>query len=452
MGSNRINLTNINTISTVITGLSISTNYHVKIWAVDDYGNEAAINDIDVYVSPEAVSGGGIVVESRADTIPPIQPILNPIKSPANLTNFTISGLSEPLSRIDLYDNGILIGRLSNTADNSGRFAQNFTFEEGDHPLTARAIDFANNQSGFSQSINLTVDLTPPQAPVVSNYKNNEETFDATPKLIGTSELFAAIEIILDANNIFTTSADNGGIWSFILPSAFSLNEGEHNLEIKAIDLSGNESGRVSLKLNTITPPPAPVVPPTVITPGATGGGGLPAGGGATPTVPTTPTAPAAEQPSQPISSAEAIKEISEATELSNTPIPKVTTVLSGASNNIIKFSGTALPGEEVIVYIHSDQAVIYKTKAGDNGVWSINHSQEIVELAAGEHSVFAVAIDTEAKVKSRPSLVGIFTVKKNFWITLYNLLNLQTTIIAMAILLLTMLWLYRIRRKQAVT
>jgi len=104
-----------------------------------------------------------------------------------------------------------------------------------------------------------------------------------------------------------------------------------------------------------------------------------------------------------------------------------------------------------VIVYVHSEQGLIFRTRTNDKGVWEINHSQGDVELTPGDHTIFAVAIDPISKVKSRPSSVTMFTVKRNLWVTIFKYLNIQTTLISLGVLLVTILWLYRINKKELV-
>jgi hypothetical protein len=143
------------------------------------------------------------------------------------------------------------------------------------------------------------------------------------------------------------------------------------------------------------------------------------------------------------------ISEVTRAVEQPALPSPTVISTALQVVNNSIQFIGKALPNEDVIVYVHSDQALIYRTKADSQGNWAINHSQDVIELAPGEHSIFAITYDEATKSKSRPSLVSTFTVSKSFWVTLYNYLSLPTTIVTIFVLLLTLLWLQRVRRNE---
>ncbi len=50
------NLNAITTISTIITGLNLTSDYFVKIWAVDEYGNEATTDLVNVYSPPVVIN------------------------------------------------------------------------------------------------------------------------------------------------------------------------------------------------------------------------------------------------------------------------------------------------------------------------------------------------------------------------------------------------------------
>jgi len=71
--------------------------------------------------------------------------------------------------------------------------------------------------------------------------------------------------------------------------------------------------------------------------------------------------------------------------------------------------------------------------------------------LAPGEHTIFAVAVNPEAKIKSQPSPVSTFTVHKSFWVSLFESLNLRTTAVTLVFMLLLMFWLYRIKRREII-
>ena len=243
----------------------------------------------------------------------------------------------------------------------------------------------------------------------------------------------------------FRVITDSNGIWNFIAPSETATREGIHSVSVYAVDAAGNRSAQVVIELfnssDAIVTIPGDRPDDELIT-GITEEG-----------------VEEIVTPSIPLASSEDIAEIIEAVELPGIKTPIVAAVSVGVgqeadiepgevSISTIRLSGTSLPDSEVAVYIHSPQAVIYKTETDSEGVWTIDHSQKLLELSPGKHQCFAVALDSESGVKSKPSAVTTFTIKKNVWVAIFDTLNIETTIVALAVILLTMMWLFRVKRK----
>ncbi|MFA5125026.1 MAG: Ig-like domain-containing protein [Patescibacteria group bacterium] len=426
-----VNLSNSLTISTVITGLNITNNYYVKIWAIDDYGNEATVAQLNVFapvtppvvspVIPPVVGGGAILVP---DTIAPVKPLLNSLDSPTNSTRIAIGGLSEPGSNIDLFDNGVLFARLNNSADSGGRFSQIFNFSSGNHSLTVRATDRSGNISQLSDPVNLLIIGVAPAAPIILNPINNSAIAEATPTITGVTEPLGEVLIALDGRSRFTVTADLSGAWNFKLPSASALVDGRHTISVTVRDQAGNVSNPTVISINKVVALPASVTPIITV---------------------------AGITPIQPVPTAQLVELNAQAVELAGIPVPQVTNIQTIAVGDTLSFSGTSLPNQDVIVYIHSDQALIYRTHTDSQGNWRIDHSQDITELSPGQHTIFAVALDSTAQIKSRPSPVSTFTVRRNFWVMIYRYLNWQTTVITLVILVATIFWLYRARKRQLI-
>jgi hypothetical protein len=376
------------------------------------------------------------------------KPILTPIATPIAITDINISGLAQPQSKIDLYDNGVLIKQLDNPADANGRFGQTISFSAGIHNLTVRATDASGNTGEASDPINFEIITSNPETPIILSPRPGDNITEAQPVLIGVALPLSQLEITLDGKDKFTVSVDVNGAWRFSLPSDFALSDGQHTFTAKSIDLAGNVSPETTLNINKITPI-VPITPP-IETPGgipAPAPGGLPNIPGGVP-APVAPVAPIIT----PTPPASIIREVNNAIELPGVPVPEIIAVnmVNIASvNDSFAFSGKALPNQDVVVYINSDQALVYRTRTDNEGIWKINHSQNLTELAPGQHTIFAVAVDPTAKVKSAPSSVSTFTVTKNFWVDMFNRLNLKTTIVTLAAVLLIMLWLYGIKRKE---
>ncbi len=126
--------------------------------------------------------------------------------------------------------------------------------------------------------------------------------------------------------------------------------------------------------------------------------------------------------------------------------VPKVASITQATAANTLELTGTSVPNTEVILFIHSDQVVMYSTKADHNGAWKFVHSQDTVNLAPGEHSIFAVTYDKGSNIKSKPSLIKTFEVKKSKLADLRGYFHLSTTLLTLLVGLLGAIYLFRHR------
>lgn len=290
-------------------------------------------------------------------------------------------------------------------------------------------------------------DIIPPDPPLIFSPAPNSVIYEAAPTIIGGTEPGAVISIILDGENKFIAQADADGAWRFILPSQFALTDGRHSFTLSSVDLAGNESGTTSFDLTKAI---APVVEQQLVpVVGGTIGAGAGESGAVVQSPLTIPTRTTAV--SQPTPSAALVQQSVGAIQVASLLVPKISTTTPTTDGGNFVFSGTALPNQDVLVYVHSSQALIYRTHSDSKGQWQVTHSQQVTELAPGDHTIFAVSIDPTNKVKSRPSAVSTFSVKKNFWVSMFTLLNLETTAITLAMLGFVMVWLYRLRVKVGV-
>ena len=207
-------------------------------------------------------------------------------------------------------------------------------------------------------------------------------------------------------------------VGSWLYRSTLSLAKGQHDFVLSVIDAASNRSNPVVLVVNKISAPVSAL--PIITTP---------------PALRVVPT-----EIIGPIPPADLIRLNTQAIEVPGIQASKVNDINASvpvAGNDVFTFSGNALPNQDVVVYVHSDQAVIYRAHTNDQGIWKVEHSQNDIELAPGDHTIYAVGVDTQAKIKSRPSAVNLH-VKKNFWVMMFKYLNLQTIIVSLAVLSLT--------------
>ncbi|WP_420026111.1 Ig-like domain-containing protein [Enterobacter hormaechei] len=144
-----------------------------------------------------------------------------------------LTGRGEPGSTITVYDNGVAIGSTTVLPNGTWSITPTTPLAEGAHSITLRETDAAGNQSGLSQPINFTVDLTPPDMP--------EATLNSTgTQITGTAEPGSKIVITNNAGvQIGTATADSNG--NYIA----NLNPAQVNGEIISVvasDAAGNQS------------------------------------------------------------------------------------------------------------------------------------------------------------------------------------------------------------------
>ncbi|WP_438801621.1 Ig-like domain-containing protein [Enterobacter hormaechei] len=139
-----------------------------------------------------------------------------------------LTGRGEPGSTITVYDNGVAIGSTTVLPNGTWSITPTTPLAEGAHSITLRETDAAGNQSGLSQPINFTVDLTPPDMP--------EATLNST----GTQ---------------ITGTADSNGNY------VANLNPAQVNGEIISVvasDAAGNQSSPALVNAADITAPATP--------------------------------------------------------------------------------------------------------------------------------------------------------------------------------------------------
>jgi hypothetical protein len=445
------NLSNINTISTVITGLTLTEDYYVKIWAVDVYGNETTLDEINVYETETVVQA-----PTRAfGEAKPMSPVLEIVNTPVSVTAVILSGLAIPGVVVEIYDNGDVIGLVSNVVDSSGHFAQEFTFSEGLHNLTARSIE-SGNYSDFSNEIDLEVDLTAPEKPIITSHVDQEEVQTASQVLSGRAEPLSTLVITIN-DNVFEVFVSENGEWSFIIPSTFPLLEGDNTIEGIVVDRAGNigQASTISLTLMGPDEEPPIIVIPSVPGPVTIPGIGVPT---TSPeiipveTVPVVTPIPGVFEEVEISLPLAVVPELLEAVEVASIPVPDVaSSAIEQTIPDVFTFSGTALPNQDVIIYVNSERTLVYRTQSDSIGRWSFNHSQEVIELEPGTHTIFAVSVDEKSKVKSAPSPIEQFQVKKNYFVVMFNYLNWKTTLATIMVLVISLVFLYTVRSRKEV-
>lgn len=159
-----------------------------------------------------------------------------------------LNGTGVAGSTVTLYDGTTPIGSVLVPADGNWSIQVTQPLSEGPHTLTAVATDAAGNAS-TPASFALTIDTTPPAAPIIVAGEgliggatlptaNGGSTKSTTPVLSGTGEPGATITVADNGTTLGRTTVQPDGTWTFTPPNA--LPEGPHKFTATATDAAGN--------------------------------------------------------------------------------------------------------------------------------------------------------------------------------------------------------------------
>ncbi|HAD5448844.1 TPA_asm: BapA prefix-like domain-containing protein [Salmonella enterica subsp. enterica serovar Typhi str. CT18] len=245
--------------------------HNLTVSATDPAGNTSAVSapwTIVVDITPPAIP----VLTSVVDDQPGITGNL----VSGQLTNDatpTLNGRGEAGATINVYLDGnpASIGTTTVNSDGTWSFTPQTPLANGSHTFTLSATDPAGNSSAVSSGFVLTIDTTPPAAPVIASVADNTapvtgivpnggSTNETRPTLSGTGEAGTTISIYNGSALVGTAQVQANGSRSFT-PST-SLGAGVWNLTATATDAAGNTSAASEIRSFTIdtTAPAAPVI------------------------------------------------------------------------------------------------------------------------------------------------------------------------------------------------
>jgi VCBS repeat-containing protein len=210
------------------------------------------------------------VISTAADNAGSVQAPLSSGQSTDDTTP-TLNGTATANATVTIYENGQPIGTVLADGTGAWSFTPSTPLANGSHTWTATVTDAAGNVSPASPGFTLVVDTTPPNAPVISQaiddvgsitgpITSGQTTDDTVPRLVGTSEPFATVNIYEGTTLVGTGTADASGGWSILLTT--TLTGGPHSFTAQATDAAGNtsvSSASFSLTVDT-TPPALPVL------------------------------------------------------------------------------------------------------------------------------------------------------------------------------------------------
>jgi len=187
--------------------------------------------------------------------------------------NPTFKGSAEPGSRVDIYDNGELIGSTMVDENGGWQFTPTTALPEGEHHITTTATDKAGNTGPESDDFVLITDYTAPDASKLAITEvyddvntagviaSGGETDDNRPLIKGTgAEPGNTITVYNGDKVIGTAKVQADGTWS--LEPTTPLPDGKYTLTAKETDGVGNvsgPSGEYIINVATV-PPQAPTL------------------------------------------------------------------------------------------------------------------------------------------------------------------------------------------------
>ncbi|WP_286808187.1 BapA/Bap/LapF family large adhesin [Leclercia sp. UBA2479] len=310
------------------------------------------------------------------DNVPPQAPLISqaiddqgsitgPVGSgqPTNDAQPVLNGTSEPNAVVRVFEGNTLIGQTQANADGSWSLPVETAFLDGQHVLTARAVDAAGNVSPPSPSFTLNIDTQPPATPVLTSVTDDvpagtgplttgQTTNDNRPTLAGTAEAGSTVSIY-DGTTLLGTVVATNGNWTFTPTTP--LADGSHNLTVTATDAAGNSStatGGFTIVVDA-TAPAVPVITTIVDDVGSITG----------PVTSATPT-----------------------------------------NDNRPTLNGTAEAGATVTIY--DGTTVVGQAVADANGNWSL--PQTNVALSEGQHNFTVTATDAAGNSSAASPITSI--------------------------------------------
>ncbi len=170
----------------------------------------------------------------------------------------TIFGTAEANSSVTVFFNGVFQGSIATAADGSWAFIG--APLDGTYEVTATAQDAAGNTGALSAAYMLTIDTTPPAAPILTGFSTDSGiagdriTNDTTLSISGTAEPGSTVTVYVNGANQGTAVAAANSAWSFALAP---YSQGTYTLTALARDAANNVSaisGELVITIDTVAP------------------------------------------------------------------------------------------------------------------------------------------------------------------------------------------------------
>ncbi|MRS17313.1 BapA prefix-like domain-containing protein [Enterobacteriaceae bacterium RIT691] len=320
------------------------------------YANDPAGN------SSGTTTGFTVTVDATAPLAPAITSVVDntaPVVGVVDNGGFTnethpvISGTGEAGTTITLYNGATLLGTTTVNPQGNWSFTPTTALAATTWNITATATDAAGNTGPASDVRTFTIDITAPNAPVITtvfddqgtltgNLSNGSITDDTRPAISGTSDANARISLYDNGSLLTTVTANSSGVWTYT-PTA-DLTQGNHILSATAADAAGNISSPSNI-VTFVVDSLAPLTPVITL--------------------------------------------------LNDDVAPVVGSVVSGGSTNdkTPTLSGTAEAGSTVKIY--DGPTLVGTTTADGSGKWTVT----TITLGDGPHAFTATSTDTAGNV-----------------------------------------------------
>ena len=195
-------------------------------------------------------AAGNVSLESTAITVTidrtaPIKPVLKTLTSVSTNNRPTIAGTAEAKSTVTVFDGQNVLGTTTASSTGGWTLTPSIDLTEAAHIITAKATDAAGNVSTASAAITLTVDLTPPDKPVLKSISAVQSA--NKPLITGTAEALSKVTVLDGTTTLGMAIASATGAWMFTPMKA--LTTGAHTITA----LSKDSADNVSTASSTIT-------------------------------------------------------------------------------------------------------------------------------------------------------------------------------------------------------
>ncbi|WP_426752650.1 Ig-like domain-containing protein [Myxococcus sp. Y35] len=182
------------------------------------------------------------------DTSAPDTLIVSGPASPTHETSATFElTADEPGSTFECSVNGATYAACTSTVTFNG-------FAEGEQTVAVRAVDAAGNVDGTPATYTWTVDLTPPEAPVISSPGAGAVLDDGAVTLTGSATDAVSVMVTVGGTTYGPIAVDPSGSWSFTPP--VTLADGAYTAVVTATDAAGNDSAPASVNFTVDTTAP----------------------------------------------------------------------------------------------------------------------------------------------------------------------------------------------------